>query len=116
MEYRAKARSNMQAKAGKNYGATTGTKDTTRGATADDAPDGTPVVNSKTNQKNKKSSNTQGPLRDGYKLPKTPAEKLTESVGNIFKNSDNSAASYNKNNKNKTPFKMGGFGSKNKNN
>jgi len=63
-----------------------------------------------------KPKNTQGPLKDGYKFPKTPAEKLTESVGNIFKNSDNSAASYNKNNKNKTPFKMGGFGSKNKNN
>jgi hypothetical protein len=108
MEFRAKARSNMQAKAGKNYGATTGTTDTTRGATADDAPDGTPVVDSKTNLAKIKNTSNQKDVKLSEGSSLNQGKQITGLSGN-------SAFGMNSN-KDKTPFKMGGFGSKNKNN
>ena len=108
MEYRAKARSNMQAKAGKNSGATTGTKDTTRGATADDAPNGTPVVDSKTKLAKIKNTSNQKDVKLSEGSNLNQGKQITGLSGN-------SALGMNSN-KNKTPFKMGGFGSKNKNN
>lgn len=104
MEYRAKARSNMQAKAGKNYGATTGTPDTTRKATADDAPEGTTVIDSKTNLAKIKNTSNQKDVKLSEGSSLTKDKQITGLIGK-------SAFGMNSN-KNKTPFKMGGFGSK----
>lgn len=104
MEFRKKARSNMQARAGKNYGATTGEKDTTRGATADDAPEGTPVVDSKTNLAKIKNTSNQKDVKLSEGSSLNEGKQITGLSGN-------SAFGMNSN-KNKAPFKMGGYGSK----
>jgi hypothetical protein len=96
MEYRSKARSSYDNKVGKRYGGTKATKDTIRDATADDAPEGTVKADMSTGLAVIENTANQQPVNmtEGSKVTQDKELKLQM----------------------KTPFKMGGFGSKNKNN
>ena len=105
MDYRNKARSSYDNKVSKRYGGTKATKDTIRDATADDAPEGTVTADMSTGLAVIKNTANQQPVNmtEGSKVTRDKEIKL---------NSSSKMSS----NKNKPAFKMGGFGSKNKNN
>jgi hypothetical protein len=105
MQYRAKARSSYQNKVGKRFGGTKATQDTYRTATAADAPEGTAVVSGTTGLAviEKAKNNNNAKLSEGSNLNQGTQIELNKSNSSTMKMSSN---------KNKAPFKMGGYGSK----
>lgn len=103
MEYRSKARSSYDNKVGKRYGGTKATKDTVRDATADDAPEGTVTADMSTGLAVIENTANQQPVNmtEGSKVTRDKEIKL---------NSSSKMSS----NKSKAPFKMKGYGKKNK--
>ena len=101
MEYRSKARSSYDNKAGKRYGGTKATKDTYRTATAADGKKGGQKFSTETSLAIIENTANQQPVNmaEGSKVTQDKEIKLNSS----------SKMSSNKNN---APFKMGGYGSK----
>ena len=96
MEYRSKARSSYDNKVGKRYGGTKATKDTYQTATAADGKKGGKKFSTETGLAIIENTANQQPVNmaEGSKVTQDKELKLQM----------------------KAPFKMGGFGSKNKNN
>ena len=97
MQYRSKAKSSFQDPAKKRYGAEMATKPTTRTAKASDAPKGTVVLDSQGN-----------PIYNNNSI-KARLNKVAEEMG-----FNSAPAPTQMNMSNKNPFKMKGYGSKNK--